>query len=362
MNRIVIIGGGPVGLAAAIALARSGRQVSLVERGMWPRAKPCGEGILPWGVEALHRLGITEAMLCRVGQKFAGITCFDANSSVSVCFRKGHGWGIPRTALSQLLFDEAKAIGVELLPHMRLVGMRRAMDTWELDLAAFESTDRQPSHRILTTPVVIGADGLHSTVVKLLGLNREPFGPGRIGYHGYSTQSVPKAMVEIHWQRGREVYLTPLPSKTGVAFLMPSREVLPRSELTAYMRKLWPGLELEVQSWSSHGPMGLMTKGSLPPGVFLIGDALFFADGITGEGISLGVHQALALQAELSGKALPCGNRLAQDMLRATQNYRIVTRSALLLSEHPKLRAAIFAASRALPGLLERSLELCYSD
>ena len=49
--RISIVGGGPAGSSLAIRLARRGLAVDLFERARFPRAKPCGEGLMPKAVQ-----------------------------------------------------------------------------------------------------------------------------------------------------------------------------------------------------------------------------------------------------------------------------------------------------------------------
>src|ERR1700686_3821944 len=56
---VFVIGGGPAGLATAIAARRHGLSVVLADGAVPPIDKPCGEGLMPDGVEALHQLGIT---------------------------------------------------------------------------------------------------------------------------------------------------------------------------------------------------------------------------------------------------------------------------------------------------------------
>ena len=54
---VVVVGGGPAGLAAAIAARLAGLETTVVERALPPIDKPCGEGIMPDGVAILERLG-----------------------------------------------------------------------------------------------------------------------------------------------------------------------------------------------------------------------------------------------------------------------------------------------------------------
>lgn len=53
----VVVGAGPAGSAAALALARLGRSVLLVDRAAFPRAKVCGCCINPAALATLERIG-----------------------------------------------------------------------------------------------------------------------------------------------------------------------------------------------------------------------------------------------------------------------------------------------------------------
>jgi geranylgeranyl reductase family protein len=56
--RVLVVGAGPSGAAAAITLARGGASVRLVERSAWPREKTCGDGLSPDSVRIAADLGV----------------------------------------------------------------------------------------------------------------------------------------------------------------------------------------------------------------------------------------------------------------------------------------------------------------
>jgi len=105
---VVIIGGGPAGLAAAIVLASNQIPTVLFEKGKLPHDKPCGEGIMPTGVDFLRRFGVDSGIDRNQIFRFDGITyrAF-GRSTAAGTFREGCGWGMPRTVLSRALFQRA---------------------------------------------------------------------------------------------------------------------------------------------------------------------------------------------------------------------------------------------------------------
>ena len=58
---VVVVGGGPAGAAAAIELARRGRDVMVVDRASFPRDKICGDGLTAGALRRLEDLGLDPA-------------------------------------------------------------------------------------------------------------------------------------------------------------------------------------------------------------------------------------------------------------------------------------------------------------
>ena len=58
-TEVFVVGGGPAGLAAAIAARQRGFEVVVADSAQPPIDKACGEGLMPDGVAALGRLGVS---------------------------------------------------------------------------------------------------------------------------------------------------------------------------------------------------------------------------------------------------------------------------------------------------------------
>ncbi len=108
---VVVVGGGPVGLAAAMYAVGSGLSVVVLEPRQGAIDKACGEGLMPGGVRALATLGIKP-----VGWDLLGIRYLRGGRQAEADFSGGRGRGVRRTELQTALGSAATAAGVEVLP------------------------------------------------------------------------------------------------------------------------------------------------------------------------------------------------------------------------------------------------------
>lgn len=110
-KRPVIIGGGPAGSAAAIALARAGAEPLLIERDAGPLDAVCG-GFLSWRtLEQLKALGLSVEALG--GQTVRRVRLFAGGRQAEARLPES-GMGLSRQRLDALMLDTAGAVGTEI--------------------------------------------------------------------------------------------------------------------------------------------------------------------------------------------------------------------------------------------------------
>jgi flavin-dependent dehydrogenase len=106
---ILVAGGGLAGAAAATALARGGRAVSLIEREVGPREKICGEFLSAEAQESLAALGLDLAPLR--GHRITHVRLIRGARAVTTRL-PFDGLGVSRKILDAALLDHAAAAGV----------------------------------------------------------------------------------------------------------------------------------------------------------------------------------------------------------------------------------------------------------
>lgn len=109
MAEVLVIGGGPAGCAAAITLAKAGREVLLIERNADARHKVCGEFLSLEALTYLPRLGIDVAALGGVPIHTAR---FGAGRAIPLPFAAR---SLTRRTLDEALLQSATAAGVRVL-------------------------------------------------------------------------------------------------------------------------------------------------------------------------------------------------------------------------------------------------------
>jgi flavin-dependent dehydrogenase len=202
---------------------------------------------------------------------------------------------------------------------------------------------------------LVAADGLHSTVRRVLGLSVRPSGVRRFGLRQHFQVAPWSDLVEVHWLPGQEVYVTPVsPDTVGVAVLGP-RPLDLRSAIAGL-----PALAGHLSgapaasSLRGAGPLRQSTTARVAGRVLLVGDAAGYVDALTGEGLRVGFAQAHAAVDAIVGNQ---PQRYEAEWRRITRSYRNLTSTLLWVGAQPSLRPMIVPTAQALPRTFTRLVD-----
>ena len=328
---VLIVGGGPGGLATALHARRVGLSVIVAEPRESPIDKACGEGLMPGGLAELTALGVDPA-----GMPFHGIAYVSEQRRAQARFRRGPGRGVRRTTL-----------------HAALAARAKEQDTdW---IRARVTSVAQDAHGVSAAGVrakwLVAADGLHSQVRRAVGIAAATGTPRRYGVRWHFRVPAWTDFVEVHWSRWGEAYVTPVePDLVGVAILSRGRPDLawfPR--LARQLHGAGPGQPRGC------GPLRQVVSRRVAGRVLLVGDAAGYEDALTGEGISLALKQAAAVVDAIVDET-PSSYEKA--WYRITRDYRLLTRALVLASTQPVVRRAVVPACTLLPAVFGRGVNV----
>lgn len=337
---VFVIGGGPAGLAAAIAARQRGFEVLVADSAMPPIDKACGEGVMPDGLAAARSLGLD---LESAGQPFRGIEFVNeaparrasaSATSVHADFPHGHGLGVRRTTLHQIMLDRAESLGVRFSWGTRVAGLDRIRARW-----------------------IVGADGSQSPVRRWAGLDACARDSRRFGFRRHYRVAPWSEYMQIHWGRDCQLYVTPVGAEEVCAVLISRNprlrldDAMPQFPEIAGRLRAADGVSPERGGMTASRRLKSVCRGS----VALVGDASGSVDAITGEGLCLLFQHAVALADALEAGDLA---RYAAEHRRIGRRPAFMADLMLMLDGRDRLRARTLRAMAARPSLFAGMLAM----
>ncbi len=330
---VLILGGGVAGCAAAIALARNGRRVTLIERETTPRHKVCGEFLSGEALEDLHLLGIDVTSLGAVPVNYVRLAAASRAAEAPLPFPAK---SLTRRALDTALIAEAIASGVDVERGRSVQSLAPTTGgMWQATL---------DDGSTYAAPTVFLATGKHD----LRGHVR-PEDPQRwIAFKMY-FRLAPAQAAEL--AGASELMLYPggyggiQPVEGGVANLccVVQQKYLARSmnrweNFLAKMQQDCPHLAMRLAGAEpllakpiavTHIPYGYI-RPTTENGLYCIGDQAAVIPSFTGDGISIALHTArCAVAAYLAGERAPLFQAKLRTALMAQMRLAVLAADGL---------------------------------
>ena len=339
---IFVVGGGPAGLAMAIAARQQGFRVTVADGSQPSIDKACGEGFLPDGVAALERLGL-QIPLCD-GWPFRGIRFLSSRWAAAAPFSGAQfGLAVRRTNLHRVMMQRAAQLGAEL--------------RWRTPVTGICEEGVQLGSEMVRARWIVGADGSNSRVRRWAGLDSGPRPRLRYAFRQHYRAEPWTDHMEVYWGERCQGYATPV-GRDQICVAVASHDPnLRMEEALGTLPALGARLKGSEVSSSLRGALTgnrrfhRVSRGN----VVLIGDASGTVDAITGEGIGLGFSQAVLLADCLRSGDLV---RYEKEHRRLALRPTLMARLMLTLDGRPNLQRRTLKVFLKRPEIFRRLLEL----
>jgi menaquinone-9 beta-reductase len=329
---VFVAGGGPAGLATAIAARRHGLSVLVADGAVPPIDKPCGEGLMPDGVEALHHLGITIPR--GEAQPFRGIRFLSGNTKAEAVFPRETAYGIRRTTLHRIMVEHAEASGVSM--------------RWRAAVTGLHAQGALVAGELVRARWVVGADGAKSRVRHWARLDAHQHKNVRFAFRRHYRVAPWTDFMELHWGERCQLYVTAVgPGEICVAMISDSPKMRLEDALSGF-----PELSARLRNAEyASSERGAITVSRRLRRVYrertvVVGDASGGVDAITGEGLCLAFRQAALLGECLAANDLA---RYQAEHRKLTRRPALMARLMLFMGNHTRLRQRIMRVFESSP-------------
>jgi 2-polyprenyl-6-methoxyphenol hydroxylase-like FAD-dependent oxidoreductase len=317
VRKVAIAGTGVAGLATAIQLAKAGVEVDVFESKAEPSALGSGISLQGNALRVFDALGAWDDIR-QAGYAFEGLHLRAPGPGAPVVAElpdvKTGGpdypaaMGMPRRELTRVLLDHARAAGAHLRFGAPLTGLEQRPDGVEVFV-----DDRSAG----TYDLLVGADGLHSAVRELIGIETRPQPTGMGIWRAFVSRPAEVVRSELYY--GGPVYIagyTPTGEDTMYAFLVEDaqdRFGVSDEEATRIMLEEsraydgpWNHIRADLEA-GAHAHYTWFTQHVVPApwnrgNVVIIGDAAHSCPPTIAQGAAQGLEDALVLTELLTTK------------------------------------------------------------
>jgi len=326
---VLIVGAGPTGLAAAISLARAQVAVRIIDRAPQPAAHSRAIGIQARTLELFEQHRVVEPFLA-AGHRLRAVNLFSNGHRLArldfdpLQTRYPYLMCLDQTVTERILTEHLASFGVSIERGIELVGLTQGTARAEAELLHADGR-REMMH----TPFIVAADGAHSTVRHLLGLNfagktfEQTFVLADLHadwdlsddeFHLFASGEGLAALLPMGG--GRHRFIADHPETVAGGEIKPEQPADARSEADddapddppplaffreAAARRIHRPLELSGMEWSSYFRLNSrMVERLRVQRTFLAGDAAHVHSPAGAQGMNTGIQEAFNLGWKLA--------------------------------------------------------------
>ena len=308
---VAIAGGGPAGLAGAIALRKKGLRVAVFEGVARTDAidKCCGEGLMPDALDALSELGVEIPASARM--PVGGVRFIECGHAAEARFSRSNRRWCPSHDAS-FNSDGTRAGGWSVALFGRPVrGLARG---------GILAGDEEVQCRW-----IVGADGSQSAMRRAAGLESPCICPRRFGLRRHFRIEPWTDLVEAYWAHGVQAFVAPVGGSEVLVAILSSDPHLRHPEALRLFPALGRRLEGATATSNVRGAVTASRRlDRVATGhIALLGDASGSVDSVTGLGLCMSFQQAVALGEAMAKEDLS---------LYAAEHHRLAKRPRMMES------------------------------